>query len=123
MATSSRTIRRQHRHRRVRSKIVGTAARPRLAVFRSAKHITAQIIDDTVGKTLVSITDTQLSAAVKATKEQTHKVAVAEAVGKLIAEKAKVKKITSVVYDAAGYRYHGRVKALADGARAGGLAF
>lgn len=123
MATSSRTIRRRHRHRRVRSKVVGTAARPRLAVFRSAKHITAQIIDDTVGKTLVSVTDKQLTAAVKGAKEQTHKVAVAEAVGKLVAEKAKAKKITSVVYDAAGYRYHGRVKALADGARTGGLAF
>lgn len=123
MATSSRTIRRQHRHRRVRSKVVGTAARPRLAVFRSAKHITAQIIDDAVGKTLVSVTDKQLPAAVKGTKEQTQKVAVAEAVGKLVAEKAKAKKITSVVYDAAGYRYHGRVKALADGARAGGLTF
>lgn len=123
MATSSRTIRRQHRHRRVRSKVVGTAARPRLAVFRSAKHITAQIIDDTVGKTLVSVTDKQLTAAVKGTKEQTRKVAIAEAVGKLVAEKAKAKKIFSVVYDAAGYRYHGRVKALADGARAAGLVF
>lgn len=123
MATSSRTIRRQHRHRRVRSKVVGTAARPRLAVFRSAKHITAQIIDDAVGKTLVSVTDKQLPAAVKATKTQTQKVAVAEAVGKLIAEKAKAKKVTSVVFDAAGYRYHGRVKALADGARASGLVF
>ncbi len=123
MARPSRTIRRQHRHRRVRSKVVGTAVRPRLAVFRSAKHIAAQIIDDTVGKTLVSVTDQQLATAVKGTKEQTHKVAVAEAVGKLIAEKAKAKKIASVVYDAAGYRYHGRVKALADGARAGGLTF
>lgn len=123
MATLSRTIRRQHRHRRVRSKVVGTAARPRLAVFRSAKHITAQIIDDSVGKTLVSATDKQLPAAVKGPQEQTPKVAVAAAVGKLIAEKAHAKKIFSVVYDAAGYRYHGRVKALADGARAGGLVF
>lgn len=123
MPTISRTIRRQHRHRRVRSKVVGTAARPRLAVFRSAKHITAQVIDDMVGKTLVSVTDTQLPAAAKATKTQTQKVAVAEAVGQLIAAKAKAKKITSVVFDAAGYRYHGRVKALADGARAGGLNF
>jgi large subunit ribosomal protein L18 len=123
MATLSRATRRQHRHRRVRSKVVGTAARPRLAVFRSAKHITAQIIDDTVGKTLVSVTDKQLSTAVKGSKELTQKVAVAAAVGKLIAEKAQAKKITSVVYDAAGYRYHGRVKALADGARAGGLIF
>ncbi|MEK7518314.1 MAG: 50S ribosomal protein L18 [Patescibacteria group bacterium] len=123
MAFLSRTTRRQHRHRRVRSKVVGTTARPRLAVFRSAKHITAQIIDDTVGKTLVSVTDKQLPSTVKATKEQTQKVAVAEAVGKLIAEKAHTKKISSVVFDAAGYRYHGRVKALADGARAGGLVF
>ncbi|MDP2790111.1 MAG: 50S ribosomal protein L18 [bacterium] len=123
MATLSRKTRRQHRHRRVRSKVVGTATRPRLAVFRSAKHITAQVIDDAVGKTLVSVTDKQLPAAMKGTKAQTQKVAVAEAVGKLVAEKAKAKKITSVVYDAAGYRYHGRVKALADGARAGGLKF
>ncbi len=123
MATLSRTIRRQHRHRRVRSKVVGSATRPRLAVFRSAKHITAQIIDDAIGKTLVSVTDKQLPSLPKGTKEQTRKVAVAEAVGKLVAEQAKAKNITSVVYDAAGYRYHGRVKALADGARAGGLVF
>lgn len=72
---------------------------------------------------MVSVTDKQLSTAVKGSKELTQKVAVAAAVGKLIAEKAQAKKITSVVYDAAGYRYHGRVKALADGARAGGLIF
>jgi large subunit ribosomal protein L18 len=123
MATSSRTIRRQHRHRRVRSKVVGTLSRPRLAVFRSAKHIAAQVIDDTVGKTLLNVTDKQFTATVKGTKEQTRKVAIAAAVGKLVAEKAKAKKITAVVFDAAGYRYHGRVKALAEGARAGGLTF
>ncbi len=123
MPTASRTIRRQHRHRRIRSKVRGTASRPRLTVFRSAKHISAQLIDDVAGKTLLTVTDKHLGSPVKATKEHTQKVAVATAVGTMIAEKAKAKNISSVVYDVAGYRYHGRVKALAEGARAGGLQF
>ncbi len=123
MPTSSRTIRRQHRHKRIRSKVHGTLARPRLVVFRSAKHISAQIIDDMEGKTLVSANDLQLSSQPKGGSDASRKVAVAAAVGKLVAERAQTKKITTVVFDVGGYRYHGRVRALADGARAGGLIF
>ena len=123
MPSLSHAVRRQRRHRRVRSRIHGTASRPRLAVFRSAKHISAQLIDDVAGKTLLAVSDKHLATSVKATKEQTQKVSVATAVGALIAEKAKAKKITSIVYDVAGFRYHGRVKALAEAARAGGLKF
>ncbi|MEK7569984.1 MAG: 50S ribosomal protein L18 [Patescibacteria group bacterium] len=123
MPTRSRTTRRQHRHRRIRSKVHGTAARPRLTVFRSAKHVSAQIINDATGKTLVAASDKQLMTQPKAGNEQTRKVAVAAAVGKLLAELAVAKKITTVVFDVGGYRYHGRVRALADSARAGGLQF
>lgn len=123
MPTSSRTIRRQHRHKRIRSKVHGTLTRPRLVVFRSAKHISAQVIDDQEGKTLVAAHDLQLTSQPKGGNEETRKVAVATAVGKLIAERAQTKKITTVVFDVGGYRYHGRVRALADGARAGGLIF
>ena len=123
MPTLSRTTRRQHRHKRIRSKVRGTTERPRLVVFRSAKHMSAQIIDDVTSKTLVSATDKQLTSQPKGGDEQTRKVAIATAVGKLLAEKAATKKITTVVFDVGGYRYHGRVRALADGARAGGLIF
>lgn len=105
------------RKSRVRAKISGTNAQPRLAVFRSLKHIYAQIIDDAKGVTLVSAADTELKA------EKMKKVDKAKAVGKLIAEKALVKKISQVVYDRGGNKYHGRVKALAEGAREGGLKF
>ena len=107
---------RLRRHRRVRGKISGTAERPRLNVFRSSKHIYAQIIDDVTGTTLVSASsmdkDFELSGA---------NIAGAEAVGKAVAERAKAKGITAVVFDRGGYIYHGRVKALAEGAREGGL--
>lgn len=123
MPTLSRTTRRQHRHRRIRSKVHGTATRPRLTVFRSAKHVSAQIINDVTGTTLVAASDKQLTTQPKTGDEQTRKVAIATAVGKLLAELAVAKKITTVVFDVGGYRYHGRVRALADGARAGGLQF
>lgn len=123
MPTSSRTIRRQHRHKRIRSKVRGTLTRPRLVVFRSAKHISAQIIDDQEGKTLVAASDLQLTSQPKGGSDESRKVAMAAAVGKLVAERAQTKKITTVVFDVGGYRYHGRVRALADGARAGGLIF
>lgn len=86
-------------------------------------HISCQLIDDEAGKTLLAVSDAQLSSAPKSSKEVTRKVAVATAVGQLLAERAKGKNITSVVFDTAGYKYHGRVRALADGARAGGLLF
>lgn len=104
---------RLRRHKRVRAKIFGTAQRPRLCVFKSNQHIYAQLIDDEKGKTLAAASDLEIKKSAEKTKE----------VGKLIAEKAKVKKIEKVVFDRGGYKYHGRVKALAEGAREGGLNF
>ena len=105
---------RQRRHVRVRAKVSGTAERPRLVVFRSHKHIYAQLVNDVTGRTLLSVSDAGLEG---------KKGEKSTAVGKLVAEKAKAAGITMVVFDRAGYRYHGRVKALADGARQGGLEF
>lgn len=112
---------RLRRHARVRQRITGTPERPRLAVFRSLNHIYAQIIDDTAGHTLVSAADVEAGVR-KATGTKT-KLQVAELVGAAIAEKAKDKGITQVVFDRGGFRYHGRVKALAEAARKGGLSF
>lgn len=108
------------RRARIRSKISGTAARPRLAVFRSLRHISAQLIDDTTHATLAAASDLEIKD-LKA--KSNRKVELAFEVGKLVAQKAKAKKITAVVFDRGGYRYHGRIKALADGARAGELQF
>jgi len=110
---------RYRRHRRVRARIKGTAKRPRLCVFRSAKHIYAQLIDDEKGRTIAAASNGEL----KKSKKLKIKKAKAFEVGKLIAEKAKAKKIEEVVFDRGGYQYHGRVKALAEGAREGGLKF
>ena len=106
------------RHMRVRAKISGTPERPRLSVFRSAKHIYAQIIDDVNGVTLASA-----SSLDKAIEGYGGNVTAASAVGKLIAERALAKGIENVVFDRGGYLYHGRVQALAEGAREGGLKF
>lgn len=108
---------RARRHNRVRSKVQGTAKVPRLCVFRSAKHIYAQLIDDEKHKTILQAKDFEIKAKVKG------KVELAKEVGKLIAVKAKEKKITRVKFDRGGYKYHGRVKALADAAREAGLTF
>ncbi|MCY3576977.1 MAG: 50S ribosomal protein L18 [bacterium] len=110
---------RARRHRRVRKKIQGTAERPRLAVYRSNRHIVAQVIDDTAGHTIVSASTTESELR----SGPTGNVAGAAAVGKLIAERAKEKNITAVVFDRGGFRYHGRVAALADSARESGLEF
>lgn len=107
---------RTRRHRRVRARVIGTAERPRLVVFRSNISVEAQIIDDSKGHTLVSATDRGLTDPKK-------KLDRAAAVGTLIAEKAKSAQITQVVFDRAGYAFHGRVKALAEAARAAGLSF
>ena len=104
------------RKARVRKVVSGSEARPRLAVFRSATHIYAQLIDDKTGRTLVAASSKEL-------KDKAGKTDKSLAVGKLIAGKAKDKGITSVVFDRGGNRYQGRVKALADGAREGGLKF
>ena len=106
------------RHARVRGKISGTADRPRLAVYRSNKNISAQIIDDVTGATLVAAASNEKDFGISGgNKEGAHKV------GKLIAERAAEKGITEVVFDRGGYIYHGRVKELAEGAREGGLKF
>ncbi len=114
--------RRERRKSRVRAKISGTAARPRLSVFRSLSHISCQIIDDVSGKTLVAARDGELKG-VEAKEGLGNKAAAAYSVGKLLAEKAKAAKIESVVFDRNGYAFTGRVAALAQGARDGGLAF
>jgi len=107
--------RRFKRHLRVRNKVSGTPERPRLVVFRSLKHIYAQLVDDTANRTLATVSDLGI--------EQGKKGERAAEVGKLIAERAKTVGVTRVVFDRAGYRYHGRIKAVADGARKGGLEF
>ena len=105
------------RHSRVRGKISGTAERPRLSVFRSEKNIYAQIIDDVAGNTLVAASSVEKDFGPGSNKEAARKV------GKLVAERAVAKGIEEVVFDRGGYIYHGRVKALAEGAREGGLKF
>jgi large subunit ribosomal protein L18 len=105
-------------HRRIRRKLAGTAERPRLAVFRSTAHIYAQVIDDAAGTTIVSASSVDKDGRTKG-----GNVAAATAIGKLVAERAKAKGIQRVVFDRGGYQYHGRVKALADAARAAGLEF
>jgi large subunit ribosomal protein L18 len=131
---------RKRRHLRVRNKVVGTGVRPRLSVFRSGKHIYAQIIDDAAGRTLV--TASTLEAEVRASRptplqeaedgmlpkgiagiSDNHKVMLARGVGQILAQRARAQGITKVVFDRGGYPYHGRVAALATGAREGGLDF
>lgn len=112
---------RYKRHARVRAKVKGTAERPRLSVFRSNKHLFVQIIDDEKGHTLVSVSD--LKKTKIGTKTKFLKIKVAEKIGQEIAKKALEKGIKQVVFDRGGYAYHGRVKAVAEGARKGGLEF
>ena len=114
--------RKERRIRRVRARVYGTAARPRLAVERSLKHMRCQIIDDAAGRTLVSASDAEVSAKGGKAKAK-GKVAMAAEVGKLLAAKAAKAGVKTVVFDRRSFRYHGRVKALADGAREGGLIF
>ncbi len=109
------------RHRRVRSKISGTPERPRLAVFRSVTHIYAQVIDDTSGHTLAAASD--LEADIRKQRNGKKKTQVAELVGAAIARKAVDKGVKAVALDRGGFRYHGRIKALAEAARKGGLSF
>uniref|UniRef100_A0A832I3R7 Large ribosomal subunit protein uL18 n=1 Tax=Eiseniibacteriota bacterium TaxID=2212470 RepID=A0A832I3R7_UNCEI len=111
--------RRRIRRLRIRKRVEGTAARPRLSVFRSARHIYAQIIDDTRGITLAAASSRDPLPPV----EGKGKVGVSASVGRLLAERAREKGVTAVAFDRGGYLYHGRVKALADGARAAGLQF
>ena len=132
-------VKRKRRHKRVRAKISGTARCPRLCVFRSNKHIYAQLINDTTNKTLVAASDEEVISKLKtqmskpqlktqSLKENSKiplkgKILIAHQIGELIAKKALEKNIKKIVFDRGGYRYHGRVKALAEGARKGGLIF
>ena len=121
VSKKSRSEVRENKHRKLRNRFSGTAERPRLAVFRSNDHMYAQIIDDTVGNTLVSAST--LQKEVKAELEKTNNVEAAAYLGTVIAKKAIEKGITTVVFDRGGYIYHGKVKALADAAREAGLNF
>jgi len=105
-------------HRRIRRRLTGTAERPRLAVYRSLAHIYAQLIDDRSGRTLVSASSNDKNASITG-----GNVAGAKEIGRLVAERAKEKGVTKVVFDRGGYLYHGRIKALADAAREAGLEF
>jgi large subunit ribosomal protein L18 len=111
----TRSEQRYRRHLRVRKRVAGTAERPRLVIYRSLKHIYAQVVDDTTGRTLAAASDLTSGEGKKAER--------ALEVGRRIAAKAKEAGITQVTFDRGGYRYHGRVKAVADGARDGGLEF
>jgi len=112
----------QRRKIRVRKKVEGTSERPRLSVFRSNKNMYAQVIDDSTGKTIAAVSTKSKSYAAAADKDG-KKVGASKTVGKLIAKLALEKGVTKVVFDRSGYIYHGRVKALAEGAREGGLQF
>lgn len=118
VSKTNRELERTRRHARVRTKVSGTAERPRLCVFRSNSNIYAQVIDDVAGNTLVSA-----STLDKEVKTKKSNVEAAKEVGTLIAKRATAKNITTVVYDRSGYIYHGVVKALAEAAREGGLEF
>lgn len=109
-------LKRTIRHKRVRAKVQGDASKPRLCVFRSNQYIYAQLIDDATGKTILSVNDIEM-------KGKDKKSDSSKKLGKILAEKALEKKIAEVVFDRGGYKYHGRVKALAEGAREGGLKF
>ena len=121
MFTRDRRGPRDVRHLRLRRRVRGSAERPRLAVFRSMNHIYAQLVDDDAGRTLLAV-DSR-SKAFRAGQASGGNVAAAKAVGEQLAQKAKAAGVASVVFDRGGYQYHGRVKALADAARAGGLIF
>ncbi len=119
----SRSLQRRRRHFRVRNKIEGTSERPRLVVFRSLKNIEGQIVDDSAGKTLLGMSTLTEGLKDFSAEGQNRRVEKAYAAGKLLAEKARSQGIEAVVFDRGGYKYHGRVKAFAEGAREGGLQF
>lgn len=118
---NEKILARKRRHRRVRARVTGTAQRPRLNVFRSLMNIYAQVIDDEVGRTLVSAST--IDSEVRTQLEGKNKTEAARIVGKVVAERARKAGINTVVFDRGGYKYHGRVAALAEGAREGGLEF
>ena len=117
MTTAPKTAARQRRHRRVRKKVVGTGDRPRLAVYRSNKHIYAQLIDDVAGRTLASASTMEVGGKDAGRKD------AARAVGAAVADRAKEAGVSRVTFDRGGFQYHGRVRAVAEAAREGGLEF
>ena len=121
MSTSNGKARRIVRHNRLRSKISGTSDRPRLAVYRSISHIYAQLIDDVEGNTIASASS--LENELKTQGKDSGKITISKVVGESIGRKAKDKGISEIVFDRGGYKYHGRVKAVAEGAREAGLKF
>jgi large subunit ribosomal protein L18 len=121
MQLQDKELLRKKRHRRVRYKVTGTALRPRLNVSRSIQHIYAQLIDDTSGRTVAAAST--VDASLRASLKTGGNIEAAKAVGKLIAQRGQEKGIQAVVFDRGGYKYHGRVQALADSAREGGLQF
>lgn len=118
MSTTDRESARQHRHQRVRRRVVGTSERPRLCVYRSLRHVYAQVVDDTTGRTLVAASTVDGQVTAKGSNK-----ASAAAVGTAVAERAVAAGVSRVVFDRGGYLYHGRIQALADAARAAGLEF
>ena len=120
-ATQKKQLGRVRRHKRVRKTVVGTESRPRLAVFKSNKHIVAQVIDDTTGRTLAAASSHEKTAQTAGTA--TGNIATASSIGTLIADRAKAVGISKVVFDRGGFLYHGRVAAVAEAARAAGLEF
>lgn len=118
---SQKTQARLKRKKRIRKKLIGSADRPRLCVFRSAKHIYAQVIDDSVGQTLVAASSAEKAVRDKA--ESKNKVADANVVGQVIGQRAMEKGVKQVVFDRNGFLYHGRIKAVSEGARKAGLKF
>ena len=121
MTEKSRDALRRKRHDRIRLNLAGTTERPRLSVFRSSKHIYAQVVDDTTGRTLAAASSRESSLASARDDERAGKLGPAHAVGKAVAERAKAAGVRAVVLDRGGYQYHGRVRSLAEGAREGGL--
>lgn len=117
MNSKTKKINRISRHRRIRSRVLGTAQKPRVSVFKSNRHIFVQFIDDNSSKTLLS------SKSVATKGKKGNKTLKASEIGKMLAEKAKSAGFTEIVFDRGGFKYHGRVKALADGLREGGLKF
>lgn len=118
-----KTVQRKKRHRRVKKQLRGDSSRPRLVVYRSLKHIYAQVVNDMSGKTLLSLSSLSKEVKNKSKREDYSKTDKSKIVGQILAEKCLDKGIKKVVFDRAGYKYHGRIKALAEGAREGGLNF
>jgi large subunit ribosomal protein L18 len=121
--SADRRVRRAARHRRVLKKVRGTAERPRLVVFRSLRNIEGQLVDDDRGATILGVSTLGVEAGTPEVEGMDAKVAASYAAGRRLAERARQTGIESIVFDRGGYRFHGRVKAFADGARAGGLIF